>query len=37
MITNLLPVEATHTSLDLWERPPLLVPFSHPLERMNVE
>lgn len=33
MITNLLPVEATHTSLDLWERPPLLVPFSHPLEQ----
>ena len=33
MITSVLPIEATHTSLDLWERSPLLVPFSHPLEQ----
>lgn len=33
MIANLLPVEATHTSLDLFEKPPLLVTFDGSFEQ----
>ena len=29
MISNLLPTEATHSSLDLFEKPPLLVTFEN--------
>lgn len=33
MITNLLPVEATHSSLDLFEKPPLLITFDYSFEQ----
>ena len=29
MITNLLPFDATHTTLDVFEKPPLLVTFKN--------
>ena len=29
MISNLLPTEATHSSLDLFEKPPLLLTFEN--------
>ena len=33
MITNLLPLEATHSSLDLFEKAPLLVTFDYSFEQ----
>ena len=33
MIANLLPLEATHSSLDLFEKPPLLVTFDSAFEQ----
>ena len=35
MISNLLPTEATHISLDLFEKPPLLVTFERVEDSKN--